>query len=328
MSRNVRLAWALTLMLAVVLVRTQSVRPAQAFLGLDPASWIVVGQMASVVSQMVAVRDSMMRLRDEALSHARGLIEPVDDFAGEVRTALKGGDWSAFNSGDVEHPDDTEIGECPAGGFPADSEEPVSAEEQVCVPEDLPALTADMAGEGVVPAEAAAAFGRSQELVEAEHDRMRSESEYARQLVDAAAVKIANWHGCEEDPGPGSGAMRCPEGVSETEGGRRQLLEALEALSSADCPADGADGSGGECPSMAQIRSLMVTGLQSMATFAAAEAEIEAAELDMARRDEEAELVREALRRQAAIDSLEGIEAIFESEVSVAAFAGGPLAGW
>ena len=324
MSRNVRLAWALTLMLAVVLVRTQSVRPAQAFLGLDPASWIVVGQMASVVSQMVAVRDSMMRLRDEALSHARGLIEPVDDFAGEVRTALKGGDWSAFNSGDVEHPDDTEIGACPGGGLP----EPGSGEDPVCVPDDLPQLTADMAGEGVVPAEAAAAFGRSQELVEAEHDRMRSESEYARQLVDAAAVKIAHWHGCEEDPGLGSGAMRCPEGVSETEGGRRQLLEALEALSSADCPADGADGSGGECPSMAQIRSLMVTGLQSMATFAAAEVEIEAAELDMARRDEEAELVREALRRQAAIDSLEGIEAIFESDVSIAAFDGGPLAGW
>ena len=93
------MAWAVAVMLAVVLAGTR--RPAEAFLGLDPASWIVVGQMASVVSQMVAVRDSMMRLRDEALSHARGLIEPVDDFAGEVRAALRGGDWSAFNAGDI-----------------------------------------------------------------------------------------------------------------------------------------------------------------------------------------------------------------------------------
>ena len=321
MTRKTRMAWAAAVMLAVVLVGTR--RPAQAFLGLDPASWIVVGQMASVVSQMVAVRDSMMRLRDEALSHARGLIEPVDDFAGEVRSALRGGDWSAFNAGDIPHPEDTEIGACPGGALPQTG----SAEERVCVPDDLPELTADMAGDGV-PAEAAEAFRLRQGLVEADHDRLRSESEYARQLVDGAAVKIANWHGCETDPGPGSSAMRCPDGVAETEGGRAQLLDALDALSSADCEADGGDGSGGACPSMAQLRSLMVTGLQSMAAFAAAEAEIEAAELDITRRDEEARLLREALRRQEAIESLEGIEALFDADVSSPAFAGGPLAGW
>ena len=121
-----------------------------------------------------------------------------------------------------------------------------------------------------MPAEAAEAFRLRQALVEADHDRLRSESEYARQLVDGAAVKIANWHGCETDPGPGSSAMRCPDGVAETEGGRAQLLDALDALSSADCSADGGDGAGGVCPSMAQLRSLMVTGLQSMAAFAAA----------------------------------------------------------
>ena len=79
---------------------------------------------------------------------------------------------------------------------------------------------------------------------------------------------------------------------------------------------------------MAQLRSLMVTGLQSMASFAAAEAEIEAAELDIARRDEEARLLQDALRRQAAIESLEGIEELFDADVSSPAFAGGPLAGW
>ena len=321
MTRRTRLAWAAALMLAVALVGTR--RPAQAFLGLDPASWIVVGQMASVVSQMVAVRDSMMRLRDEALSHARGLIEPVDDFAGEVRSALRGGDWSAFNAGDVEHPEDTEIGACPGGALPKTG----TAEERVCVPDDLPELTADMAGDGV-PAETAEAFRLRQAMVEAEHDRLRSESEYARQLVDAAAVKIANWHGCETNPGSGSTAMRCPDGVVETEGGRAQLLDALDALSSADCEADGGDGSDGTCPSMAQLRSLMVTGLQSMAAFAAAEAEIEAAELDIARRDEEARLLQAALRRQAAIESLESIEALFDADVSSPAFDGGPLAGW
>lgn len=321
MTRRARLAWAVALMLAVVLAGTR--RPAQAFLGLDPASWIVVGQMASVVSQMVAVRDSMMRLRDEALSHARGLIEPVDDFAGDLRSALKGGAWSAFNAGDVAHPEDTEIGACPGGALPRTG----PARERVCVPDDLPELTADMAGDDV-PAAAAEAFRLRQALVEAEHDRLRSESEYARQLVDSAAVKIANWHGCETNPGPGSSAMRCPDGVAETEGGRAQLLDALDALSSADCEADGGDGSGGTCPSMAQLRSLMVTGLQSMAAFAAAEAEIEAAELDIARRDEEARLLHAALRRQEAIESLEGIEALFDADVSSPAFAGGPLAGW
>lgn len=335
MTRRARLAWAVALMLAVVLAGTR--RPAQAFLGLDPASWIVVGQMASVVSQMVAVRDSMMRLRDEALSHARGLIEPVDDFAGDLRSALKGGDWSAFNAGDVAHPEDTEIGACPGGTFP-DRRPPRRegrrgrrwqrwAREQVCVPDDVPELTADMAGDGV-PAEAAEAFRLRQALVEAEHDRIRSESEYAKQVIDGAAVKIANWDGCETNPGPGSSAMRCPDGVAETKGGRAQLLDALDALSSADCEADGGDGSGGTCPSMAQLRSLMVTGLQSMAAFAAAEAEIEAAELDVARRDEEARLLQAALRRQEAIESLEGIEPLFDADVSSPAFAGGPLAGW
>ncbi len=321
MTRRARLAWAVALMLAVVLAGTR--RPAQAFLGLDPASWIVVGQMASVVSQMVAVRDSMMRLRDEALSHARGLIEPVDDFAGDLRSALRGGDWSAFNAGDVAHPEDTEIGACPGGALPRTG----PAQERVCVPDDLPELTADMAGDDV-PAEAAEAFRLRQALVEAEHDRLRSESEYAKQVIDGAAVKIANWDGCETAPGPGSSAMRCPDGVAETEGGRAQLLDALDALSSADCEADGGDGSGGTCPSMAQLRSLMVTGLQSMAAFAAAEAEIEAAELDIARRDEEARLLQAALWRQEAIESLAGIEALFDADVSSPAFAGGPLAGW
>ena len=150
-----------------------------------------------------------MRLRDEALSHARGLIEPVDDFAGELRSALKGDDWSAFNAGDVPHPEDTEIGACPGGALPQTG----SAAERVCVPDDLPELTADMAGDGV-PAETAEAFRLRQELVEAEHDRMRSESEYARQLVDAASVKIANWHGCETDPGTGSSAMARDGGQS------------------------------------------------------------------------------------------------------------------
>ena len=321
MTRRARLAWAVALMLAVVLAGTR--RPAQAFLGLDPASWIVVGQMASVVSQMVAVRDSMMRLRDEALSHARGLIEPVDDFAGDLRSALRGGDWSAFNAGDVAHPEDTEIGACPGGALPRTG----PAQERVCVPDDLPELTADMAGDDV-PAEAAEAFRLRQALVEAEHDRLRSESEYAKQVIDGAAVKIANWDGCETNPEPGSSAMRCPDGVAETEGGRAQLLDALDALSSADCEADGGDGSGGTCPSMAQLRSLMVTGLQSMAAFAAADAEIEAAELDIARRDEEARLLQAALRRQKAIESLAGIEALFDADVSSPAFDGGPLAGW
>ena len=59
--------------------------------------------MASVVSNLMALRDTMMRIRDEALSSYRGLVDPIDDFAGQMRRALGEGasiDFSAFGGTD------------------------------------------------------------------------------------------------------------------------------------------------------------------------------------------------------------------------------------
>ena len=102
MSRRARVYVAVALVL-VVAASGPAVRRAQAFFGLDPAAWIVVGQMASVVSNLMALRDTMMRIRDEALSSYRGLVDPIDDFAGQMRRALGGGasiDFSAFGGTD------------------------------------------------------------------------------------------------------------------------------------------------------------------------------------------------------------------------------------
>ena len=105
MSRRARVYVAVALVL-VVAASGPAVRRSQAFFGLDPASWIVVGQMASVVSNLMALRDTMMRIRDEALSSYRGLVDPIDDFAGQMRRALGEGasfDFSAFGGDGPAH---------------------------------------------------------------------------------------------------------------------------------------------------------------------------------------------------------------------------------
>ena len=102
MNRAARVYVALVLVF-VVLASGPGARRSRAFFGLDPASWIVVGQMASVVSNLMAMRDTMIRIRDEALSSYRGLVEPIDDFSGQMRRALGAGasiDLSALGGAD------------------------------------------------------------------------------------------------------------------------------------------------------------------------------------------------------------------------------------
>ena len=112
MSRAARAYVALVLV--IVVLASAGAERSRAFFGLDPAAWIVVGQMASVVSNLMAMRDTMMRIRDEALSSYRGLVEPIDDFAGRMRLALGEGaqlDLSALGGAD---PREFELADCAA----------------------------------------------------------------------------------------------------------------------------------------------------------------------------------------------------------------------
>ena len=52
--------------------------PARTFLGLDPAGWAVVTQMAALVSQMIAVKRQVENQRDQARAHIYGKIAPIE----------------------------------------------------------------------------------------------------------------------------------------------------------------------------------------------------------------------------------------------------------
>ena len=64
------------LVVAVVLVAQGTV--ASAFLGLDPAGWLVVTQMTALVSQMTAIKRQVENYRDQARAHVYGKIAPLD----------------------------------------------------------------------------------------------------------------------------------------------------------------------------------------------------------------------------------------------------------
>ena len=50
---------------------------ARAFLGLDPAGWAVVTQMAALVSEMIAIKRQVENQRDQARAHIYGKIAPI-----------------------------------------------------------------------------------------------------------------------------------------------------------------------------------------------------------------------------------------------------------
>ena len=61
---------------AAILVAQGSV--ASAFLGLDPAGWLVVTQMSALVAQMTAIKRQVENYRDQARAHSFGKIAPLD----------------------------------------------------------------------------------------------------------------------------------------------------------------------------------------------------------------------------------------------------------
>ncbi len=305
MSRAVRVYVALVLV--VVVLASAGAERARAFFGLDPAAWIVVGQMASVVSNLMAMRDTMMRIRDEALSSYRGLVEPIDDFAGQIRLALGAGasiDLSTLGGAD---PRELELADCaalPPGDVGTVPCAPDSFPDPGRAFADLPGMDPDLA-RSLEALHAVRAADFELQLAEADHrDR----------LVEEALVAVGLYHGCEPARAEADrrGVIVCPASrawtAAEREGLRQRLAESVAALSTADCPARARGGMGqGVCPSRAQHRSLQLAATQARANLDAVLLKLDAEDADRARRALERELVEEGRQEQRRLERLQGL---------------------
>ena len=307
MSRPAR---AYVVVVMVFLMVGAAARPSRAFFGLDPASWIVVGQMASVVSNLMAMRDTMMRIRDEALSSYRGLVDPIDDFAGQMRLALGQGasiDFSAFSGTD---PRSLELADC--ASLPPDGPGTTP-----CVPDALPAagtVYADIPG---IDAVAVDALEERHGIRAADFELDLAEADHRDQLAEEALVAIALYLGCEptQADADSRGVVVCPASrtwtADEREGLRQKLADSVEALSTADCPARGDGGAGqGVCASRAQHRSLLIAAGQAQANIDALLLKLDAEEADRVRRAEERALVEAGRQEQLRLDRLQALASL------------------
>ena len=306
MSRVARVYVAVVLVV-VVLSSGPGAERSRAFFGLDPAAWIVVGQMASVVSNLMAMRDTMMRIRDEALSAYRGLVEPIDDFAGQMRLALGEGaslDLSALGGAD---PRELELADCAA--LP-----PEDAGTVPCAPDAFPdpgRAYADLPG--LDPA-LIASLEASHEVRAADFELQLAEADHRDLLVEEALVAVALYHGCEPTRADADrrGVIVCPASrtwtAAEREGLRQRLADSVGALSTADCPARAGGGLGqGVCPSSAQHRSLLLAATQARANLDAVLLKLDAEDADRERRALERELVEEGRQEQRRLERLQGL---------------------
>ena len=318
MSRAARVVVALVLVV-VVLASGAGLERSRAFLGLDPAAWIVVGQMASVVSSLVAMRDTMVRIRDEALSSYRGLVEPIDDFSGQMRLALGEGaqlNLSALGGAD---PRELELLDCAA--LP-----PADMGAVPCAPDAYPAAGdayADLPG--IDPA-VATSFEAFHAVRAADFEVQLAEADHRERLVEEALVAIALYHGCEMTRAEADrrGVIVCLASrtwtPAEREGLRQRLADSVSALSSAECPAQGGGGLGqGVCPSRAQHRSLDLAATQARTNLDAVLLKLDAEDADRERRALERELIEEGRREEQRLDRLEQLAAL---DLSLATAAG------
>ena len=305
MSRAAR-AYVALVLVVVVLASAGAERP-RAFFGLDPAAWIVVGQMASVVSNLMAMRDTMMRIRDEALSSYRGLVEPIDDFAGQMRLALGEGaqiDLGALGGAD---PREFELADC--ASLP-----PADAAAVPCTPDAFPepgSAYADLPG---MDPDAIASLEASHEIRAADFELQLAEADHRDRLVEEALVAIGLYHGCEPARADADrrGVIVCPASrtwtPAEREGLRQRLADSVSALSTADCPARAGGGLGqGVCPSRAQHRSLQLAATQARANLDAVLLKLDAEDADRERRALERGLVEEGRQAQRRLDRLRGL---------------------
>ena len=318
MSRVARVYVALALVVVVLASGAGMERP-RAFFGLDPAAWIVVGQMASVVSNLMAMRDTMMRIRDEALSSYRGLVEPIDDFAGRMRLALGGRariDMSALGGAD---PRQLELADCAA--LP-----PGDAGAVPCVPDAFPAAGGAYADLPGVDPDVVTSLEALHEIRAADFELQLAEADHRDRLVEEALVAIGLYHGCEQARADADrrGVIVCPASrtwtAAEREGLRQQLADAVAALNATDCPARAGGGRGqGVCPSRAQHRSLLLAATQAEANLDAVLLKLDAEDADRARRAFERELVEEGRQEQLRLDRLQGLA---DLDLSLATAAG------
>ena len=309
MSRGARVYVALMLVI-LAMASGPAVRRSQAFFGLDPASWIVVGQMASVVSNLMALRDTMMRIRDEALSSYRGLVDPIDDFAGQMRHALGEGasiDFSAFGGTD---PRTLELDDCAL--VP-----PEDLASTPCVPDSLPAPGTVYVDLPDIDPDIAASLEASHAVRSAEFDVQLAEADHRDLLVEEATVAIALYLGCEATQADADrrGVVVCPASRSWTaaqrEGLRQRLADSVEAMSTADCPARGADGMGqGVCASRAQHRSLQIAAAQAQANIDALLLKLDAEDADRARRELERDLMEQGREEEFRLAQLESLASL------------------
>lgn len=305
MSRAAR-AYVALVLVVVVLASAGAERP-RAFFGLDPAAWIVVGQMASVVSNLMAMRDTMMRIRDEALSSYRGLVEPIDDFAGQMRLALGEGssiDLSALGGAD---PREFELADC--ASLP-----PADAPAVPCTPDSFPAAGGAYADLPGVDPDVVASLETLHEIRAADFELQLAEADHRDRLVQEALVAIGLYHGCEPTRAGADrrGVIVCASSrtwtAAEREGLRRRLADSVAALSTADCPARAGGGPGqGVCPSRAQHRSLLLAATQARANLDAVLLKLDAEDADRERRALERELVEEGRQAQRRLDRLRGL---------------------
>ena len=306
MSRAARVYVALVLAV-VVLASGAGAERSRAFFGLDPAAWIVVGQMASVVSNLMAMRDTMMRIRDEALSSYRGLVEPIDDFSGQMRLALGAGasiDLGALGGAD---PRELELADCsalPPGGAGAVPCAPDSFPEPGRAYADLPGMDPGVA----------ASLEATHGIRAADFALQLAEADHRDRLVEEAMVAIGLYHGCEPARADADrrGVIVCPASrtwtPAEREGLRQRLADSVEALSTADCPARAGGGFGqGVCPSHAQHRSLLLAATQAQANLDAVLLKLDAESADRGRRALERELAEEGRLEQRRLDRLQGL---------------------
>ncbi len=305
MSRAARAYVAL--LLVVVVLASAGAERTRAFFGLDPAAWIVVGQMASVVSNLMAMRDTMTRIRDEALGSYRGLVQPIDDFAGRMRLALGEGasiDLSALGGAD---PREFELADC-AALLPDDRR------TAPCAPDAFPAAGRAYADLPGMDPDLVASLEASHEVRATDFELQLAEADHRDRLVEEAMVAIGLYHGCEPARADADrrGVIVCPTSRAwtavEREGLRQQLADSVAALGTADCPARGAGGLGqGVCPSRAQHRSLLLTATQARANLDAVLLKLDAEDADRERRALERELVEEGRQAQRRLDRLQGL---------------------
>ena len=318
MSRAARV-YVVLVLVVVFLASGPGAERSRAFFGLDPAAWIVVGQMASVVSNLMAMRDTMMRIRDEALSSYRGLVEPIDDFSGRMRLALGEGasiDLSALGGAD---PRELELADC--ASLP-----PEDAGSVPCAPDSFPAAGAAYADLPGVDSDVVASLEASHEIRAADFELQLAEADHRDRLVEEALVAIGLYHGCEPARADADrrGVIVCPASrtwtAAEREGLRQRLADSVSAMSTADCPARAGGGLGqGVCPSRAQHRSLLLAATQAEANLDAVLLKLDAEDADRERRTLERELVEEGRQEQRKLDRLQGLA---ELDLSLATAAG------